>query len=228
MLMAAMRDVQPWRSASSRGREAEHIRRGDRLEDRFPRIRLDGVDAVAQAEFRQNLFDELAGRDAGARRRAAKRGEIADRRASELGQRMADAHDRDQVGHEQFAKIQIWRRVEQAAHGEIEIARFDELEQLGVEGDLKLNLRGRALDDQARKDRLAHQARHEVPGADPDLADLAGPQLFHLPFRIVERGSSLFDPRPQCCANRRRIRPRAARGRTAGRRSGLPAAAGSA
>ena len=56
---------------------------------------------------------------------------------------------------EQFAKVQIWRRFEQAAHGEIEIARFDELEQLGVEADVKLNLRGRALHDEAREDRLA-------------------------------------------------------------------------
>ena len=120
---------------------------------------------------------------------------------------MTDAHDHDQVGHEQIAKLQIGRRFEQAAHGEIEIARFDELEQLDVEADVKLHLRRRALHEEARKDRLGHQARHEVPGADPDLADLAGAQLFDLPFRIVERDPGHFRSRPQRGADRRQLDP---------------------
>ena len=87
--------------------------------------------------------------------------------------------------------MQIRRRFQQPADGEIEIARLQESEQLGVERHVKLHLRGGALDDEARQERLADEPRHHVPGADAHFADLARRQLRDLAFGVVQRDARL-------------------------------------
>ena len=192
--------------------EAEQVGRADGLENRLPRIGFDGVRPVAKAEFRQDVFHDLPGRHARARRRAAERRKVADRRALELGERMTAAHDHDELGRQELAEVQIRRRLEQAADGEIEIAGFEQAEQFGVEADVKLHLRGGALDDEARQERLADEPRHHMPGADAHLANLARRQLGDFAFGIVERDSRLV--RHARAARRRSAsaRRRAARG----------------
>ncbi len=101
--------------------------------------------------------------------------------------------------------MQVGWRFEQSAHGEIEIARLQESEQLGVEAHVKLDLRGRALDDEARQQRLADESRHDVSGADAHLADLAGRELGDLALRIVQRDAGHVGSRAQRSPDRRQF-----------------------
>ncbi len=180
-------------------REAEQVRGGDRVEDCLPGIGLDGVHPVAEAMFGELRFHQLPRRYAGAGSHAAKRREIADRRTLQFRQGVALAYDHDQVADKQFAEDQIRHSLEQAAHREVQIARLHEPEELRVEAHMKLNLGSGTFREEAREERLADQSNQHVSHANPDLADLSGPQLLHLPFGIVER-----DPGPVDAGAKRR------------------------
>ena len=156
--------------------QAEEVGGADGLEDRLPGIRLERVRLPAEPELEQDLFDQLPRRTPVLGRGAAIPAEVADRRLLSLVSGCSVRDDHDEVGRQQLAELQLRRRLQQAADREVQRAGLQQSEQLGIETDVELDLRGGSLDDEARQQRLADEPGDDVPGADADLADLAGRQ----------------------------------------------------
>ena len=70
---------------------------------------------------------------------------------------------------------------------------------------MKLNLCGRALSDETREQRPAHDARRQMADADAYLADLAGGKLSDFPFGVAQNDSGFFRPPSQCDADWRQL-----------------------
>jgi hypothetical protein len=110
-----------------------------------------------------------------------------------------------EIRGEQFAERQVRRRFQQPADGEIQRARFQQLEEFGIEAHVKMHLRRGTFGDEAGQQRLADEARDDMTSPDPHAADLARGQLRDLAFRVIQCDARLVHARAESRADGRQL-----------------------